>query len=292
VEFPVANVPGSPALSVEMSSTNLLRYPRLFASFARYCLIRELGFRVNFLVRCLTNVVWLLMLLLFFQLIYGNTERIGDWDRWQYLFFMGVGVLLNGILETFFVENCNNLSELIRTGDLDFALVKPIDEQFLLTFQRVDWAESFNIFVGIGLLGVGLVFTGTPLTPALLFGFAALMAAGAAIMYSLLLLVAASSVWMIRNQSLYEMWWYVTQFARYPSEIYSKENLVGVGLKFALTFVLPVLLAVNMPARYGMPGKTIDPFLIFYLFLSAVAALVASRWFFRRALRAYRGASS
>jgi ABC-2 type transport system permease protein len=130
------------------------------------------------------------------------------------------------------------------------------------------------------------------LTPALLFGFAALMAAGVAIMYSLLLLVAASSVWMIRNQSLYEMWWYVTQFARYPSEIYSKENLVGVGLKFALTFVLPVLLAVNMPARYGMPGKTIDPFLIFYLFLSAVAALVASRWFFRRALRAYRSASS
>ena len=96
-------------------------------------------------------------MVLFFQLIYGNTERVGDWDRWQYLFFMGTGMILNGILETVFVGNCSNMAELIRTGDLDLHLAKPVDEQFLLSCRNVDWSEIFNIFVGIGLCIFSLV---------------------------------------------------------------------------------------------------------------------------------------
>jgi ABC-2 type transport system permease protein len=32
-----------------------------------------------------------------------------------------------------FLDNCNEFAELVRTGDLDGLLLKPIDEQFLIT---------------------------------------------------------------------------------------------------------------------------------------------------------------
>lgn len=266
-----------------------LRYFRLAWSMARYCLIRELGFRFNFIARCLAGVAWLSVLVLFFQMIFLSTNRIGEWDRHEYLFFLGTGFLLNAVLDTVFLSNCTHFAELIRTGDLDFALTKPIDEQFLVSFQRVDWSEVPSIFVGIGLLVSACVATGTPITLERTMGYSLLLLAGIAIMYSLMLMMAASSVWIVRNQGLYEMWFYVTQFARYPADIY-RGNWLGVSLRFVLMFMVPVLLAVNVPARYGV--KIVSWPMVMYLMFAAAAMLAASRWFFRYALRAYRSASS
>ena len=271
--------------------TTAVRYLRLFALFAQTCLIRELSFRVNFFARMATNVGWLFLMVLFFQLIYGNTERVGDWDRWQYLFFMGTGMILNGILETVFVGNCSNMSELIRTGDLDLHLARPVDEQFLLSCRNIDWSEIFNIFVGIGLCVVSLNWTGERPTLDRILLFIATLSASVAILYSLLLVLASSSVWLVRNQALYELWWYVAQFGRYPGEIYKGSGL-AIGLRVLLTFVLPVLLAINIPARQGFADKSTNGWLIVYLFLAAAAALAISRLFFKRALRSYRSASS
>ena len=43
---------------------------------------------------------------------------------------------------------------------------------------------------------------------------------GTLIMYSVMITLAATSVWLGRNQSLYDFWFYITNFARYPMEIY------------------------------------------------------------------------
>ena len=39
------------------------------------------------------------------------------------------------------MTNADEFSELIRTGNLDFALLKPIDTQFLVSLQRIDWSS-------------------------------------------------------------------------------------------------------------------------------------------------------
>lgn len=265
------------------------RYFLLYGSFARYCLIREMAFRVNFITRCVSGIAWLAVLILFFQLVFLKTNKIGDWNQYEYLFFMGTGFVLNGLINMFFIENFTNLSELIRTGDLDFALLKPIDEQFLLSCQRIDWAIVPNLILGVILLVYACVTTQTAMTPARILTFTVLMLAGVAILYSLMLAMAASSVWIVRNTGLYEAWFYVTQFSRYPAEIYG-HNLLGNVLNFTLMFLLPILLAVNIPARYGM--KMVSLPLVLYLLVSAVVSLGVSRWFFRFALRRYRSASS
>ena len=43
---------------------------------------------------------------------------------------------------------------------------------------------------------------------------------GVAILYSLMISLASTSIWLGRNQTLYDFWFYITNFARYPMEIY------------------------------------------------------------------------
>ena len=45
---------------------------------------------------------------------------------------------------------------------------------------------------------------------------------GVAIMYSLMICLSATSIWLGRNQTLYNFWFYITNFSRYPMEIYNR----------------------------------------------------------------------
>ena len=45
---------------------------------------------------------------------------------------------------------------------------------------------------------------------------------GVAILYSLMIALASLSVWLGRNQTLYDFWFYITNFSRYPMEIYRR----------------------------------------------------------------------
>ena len=77
--------------------------------------------------------------------------------------------------------------------------------------------------------------------------FLVTFACGTAIAYSFMLLLTSLSVWMVRNQSLMEMWWLFSSLARYPKEIFLGTWAEPIGLFF--TFVLPILLVVNVPAN-------------------------------------------
>src|SRR5260370_27174990 len=104
----------------------VLRYSGLMLGVARYGIARELAFRGNFLVKVFVEILWLSILLAFYKTVFAKTSVVADWGETEYLFFVGCYFALEGILETFFLENCNEFSALVRTGDLDFYLHNPI----------------------------------------------------------------------------------------------------------------------------------------------------------------------
>jgi ABC-2 type transport system permease protein len=265
------------------------RYFRLMGAFARFGLANELAFRANFLVKIGVEVLWLGILLMFFQTIFSKTNAVAGWDQYQYLFFIGCHYALGGVVETFFLENCTNFPELIRTGDLDFILLRPIDEQFLVTTRWVDWSTAPNILLGAGVMGFALHEMQWAFDPVRVTAFAVLFVCGVAMAYSFLLLLTATSVWMIRNQNLMELWWLFTTLMRYPREIYQGRWGFPFGLFF--TFVIPVVLVVNVPVHV-MVKPLEDGYLLAVMTIGTVVLLWASRRFFRYALQSYRSASS
>jgi ABC-2 type transport system permease protein len=270
------------------SATGLGRYLRLLGNLARYTLARELAFRGNFLVKVSVEVIWLGIMVAFYRTVFARTKMVAGWPEEQYFFFVGCFFAMNGLIETLFLENCNEFGELVRTGDLDFLLLRPIDEQFLITCRRIDWGTAPNVLMGSAVMAFSLVKMGWQFDPVRVLTFLATFACGAAIAYSFMVLLTSLSVWMVRNQSLMEMWWLFTSLARYPREIFTGTWAEPLGRFF--TFVLPILLVINVPASAMV--RFFDPAMVGLTFAATGALLWASRKFFRRALRSYRSASS
>lgn len=279
-------------------------YLSVLATFARNSLVRDMTFRANFIFQCVSSVSWTLMNVGFYLIIFQFTNSIGEgtgWGKHQFFLFLATTWFINSLVQAFFMPNAQEFSELIRTGGLDFALLKPIDTQFLISFQKVDWSSLSNFFVGLILASISLWYLiSDPVNPMRISWINILLypvyiGCGVAIMYSLMISLSATSIWLGRNQTLYNFWFYITNFSRYPMEIYQKGTL-GWSLWGLFTFVVPVLVVVNVPAR--MIAQPLDPRASWELPLAGFAifatlfSLWASRWVFRKALLSYRSASS
>ncbi|HQU42087.1 MAG TPA: ABC-2 family transporter protein, partial [Pirellulales bacterium] len=241
-----------------------------------------------------SSLSWVLMNLGFYVLIFEYTGEIGartGWHKYEFFVFLATTLFINSLVQTFFMPNANEFSELIRSGNLDFALLKPIDTQFLISLQRVEWSSLANFVFAGGLLGYSLARLShrPPVLQMLLYPV--YVACGVAVLYSLMIVLSSVSVWLGRNQSLYDFWFYITNFSRYPMEIY--RGSIGTPLRRIFTFIIPVLIVVNVPARLlAKPLESDNWPLAAFALLATAGSLLVSRAVFNRALGSYRSASS
>jgi len=283
----------------------MARYGQVLLTFARNSLVRDMSFRANFIIESIAAISWIAMNLGFYELIFSYTSTLGantGWGKYQFFIFFATTTIISGIVEAFFMNNAEEFGELIRTGNLDFALLKPIDTQFLVSLQKIDWSSLSSTVIGAAMLVFSvwkLESTGQlSLTLLQVALFPVYVLCGVAIFYSLMISLAATSVWLGRNQSLQQFWFYITIFARYPMEIYDSASRRGPNLSGKLigglfTFVVPVLLAVNIPARLlAMPFSEQYWGLVWYALGATVLSLWLSRRLFKLALGSYRSASS
>jgi ABC-2 type transport system permease protein len=275
-------------------------YISVFLTFARNSLIRDMTFRANFIIELVSSLSWALMNLGFYTLIYDLMERegrsdIAGWSKYQFFVFIATTILVNSLVEAFFMENAEELSEMTRTGGLDYVLLKPMDPQFLISVKKVAWSAFGKILLAVALLAYALPrIERLTLSPLQFVLYPLYIVLGTLILYSIMIALAATSIWLGRNQSLYDFWFYLTNFSRYPMEIY--EGAYGTPLRRIFTFVIPILVVINVPAAImAKPLSADNPYRLYlagFAVFAAVASLVVSRWIFQQALLSYRSASS
>ena len=274
-----------------MSQIN--RYFRVLMVFARNSLIRSMMFRGNFMLEAISNLTWVVMN---FGLLHADVrlhaaDRAAGWNEYRYFVFLATLQFINSLVEAFLMPNIEEFSELVRSGDLDFALLKPIDTQFLVSLAKFDWSALSNFLFAGCLLTFALVHIDYRPTLGVVLLYPLYIACGIAIFYSLMIVLAATTVWLGRNQSIYDFWFYITNFSRYPMEIYA--GPMGTPLRFLFTFFIPVLIVVNVPARIlAKPLAGEDWRLAGFALLATAASLAVGRWLFNRSIGSYRSASS
>ncbi|MHC5109733.1 MAG: ABC transporter permease [Planctomycetota bacterium] len=266
----------------------MARYARILHRFLLNSLIREMSFRGHFFAEIVGHVAWLGMLLIFVEVIYRNTADIKGWSQYQYIFLLGTHMMITRLFETLFFSNCWRVSELVRTGNLDFVLVRPANTQFLLSLERIDYSALANVPVALILCAYGAAGQGVSITVVKVLLFLLLVAAGVLILYSLLFMFAVTSVWMIRQTGVDHLWFYAMSLARYPAEIY--KSFVGGALFFVLVFILPILMVSNLPANVVV--RTFSPWMVAYIVGISFVLLGVSSAVFNLALKSYRSASS
>lgn len=267
-------------------------YLSVALTFARNSLIRDMTFRANFIIEAISSMGWMLMNLGFYIVIYNQTSTIEGWNKYEFFVFIATTMFVNSLVQAFFMENAEELSELVRTGGLDFALLKPIDTQFLVSLRKMNWSSLGNFCLAMVLMAYAVPrIDGLHLTVWQVALYPLYIVLGVLILYCVMITLAATSIWLGRNQSLYDFWFYITNFSRYPMEIYS--GTWGTPLRQLFTFIVPILVVINVPAHLIAKPLTREfAALAVFAVFATIFCLVFSRWVFQRALLSYRSASS
>lgn len=261
------------------------RYAGIYGAFLRNGLVREMGFKINFLLWILVELLWFGLQLAFMAVIYRHTDRIASWTKWEVVLLVGTNHFVQQIFTALFMNNCVKLSENVRTGMLDFLLLMPVNARFLISLRHVD----FGAFVNAASALAVMLYAGRQLhlTPTLsqYVGFALLLVVGLSVHYSVMYLLACISFWTVRAQGIVWGYYNLFQLARLPDEAFRG------AFRAVFTFVLPVLLVTNVPVKL-LIAKLSSPIEIAWLAGLSALVFVASEVFWRFSVRHYGSASS
>jgi ABC-2 type transport system permease protein len=267
------------------SKTGVARYLSIYAALWKTSVTREMSFKGNFILWIVVEVLWFALQLCFIGVLYLQTNSIGTWTQWQVVLLVGASSFIQQTYQAIFLSNCVNLSELVRTGKMDFLLMLPVNTRFVVSLRQVDLGSFVNGAFAVAVMVYAAGKLGLHPTVAQILGFLALCAVGILIHYSLMFMLAAISFWTVRAQGI--VWGYYNLFniARMPDEAFR-----GV-FKAVFTFVLPVLLVSNVPVRV-LAHKLTSPTLWLVLLGMGVVCAVISEWFWRLSVRRYTSAST
>ncbi|HZF01043.1 MAG TPA: ABC-2 family transporter protein [Methylomirabilota bacterium] len=264
---------------------NLKRYLIIYAALWKNSVAREMSFKGNFILWIVVEVLWFGLQLSFVTVVYSQTNSIGSWTKWQMVLLVGASNFIQQIYQAFFLTNCTGLSELVRTGKMDFLLALPVNTRFIVSTRQVDLGAFVNALFAVCVMiwAAGKLDLHPTLTQ--FCSFAALCVVGIFIHYSLMFMLAAISFWTVRAQGI--VWGYYNLFniARMPDEVFRG------AFKAVFTFALPILLVSNVPVRVLTNTITSPSMWLWLLGLGIVWAAI-SEWFWRFSLRRYTSAST
>lgn len=263
----------------------LKRYLTIYAALWKNSVTRETMFKGNFVLWIIVELLWFGLQLSFIGVLYLHTEAIGSWTKWQVVMLVGASHFIQQIFQAFFLVNCTNLSELVRTGKLDFLLLLPVNTRFVVSLRQVDLGGFVNAALALALMTYAAAQLHLTPTFVQVLGFFALCAMGIAIHYSLMFMLATICFWTVRAQGMVWGYYNLFQIARMPDEAFQRG-----AFKAVFTFALPMLLVANVPVRLLVDTLT-SPKLLLLLGLAVVCPLV-SEWVWRVSVRRYTSASS
>ena len=132
----------------ESSVTSFLRVAR---ALGRLSLVQALQYRAEAIGEALLTLVRVATTLVPLWVVFGQRPSVDGWTRPEMLLVVGWFTLLTGVLEGAVSPSLLAVIEHVRTGTLDFVLIKPADAQLLVSFSRLAPARVIDVLCSLGL---------------------------------------------------------------------------------------------------------------------------------------------
>jgi ABC-2 type transport system permease protein len=262
----------------------MTHYARLWFTSARYCIMRTLMFRGDFFVWALVELFWMTVNLLMVSVIYGHTDSVAGWSKYEMMLLVGTSLLIQRFLMGFFWSSIFEMGRNIRSGYFDFFVAQPGNVMFTATTRKIDPDSLLNSLIALGVVVYSARQLGLHPGALDLLAYALLVACGVVIHYSMLVLCIIPAFWITSVQGIEGSYFTLSEFSRLPQAAFT-----GIA-KVAFVWILPVVVVSNTPARTLLHGLT--PASITWLLGITVLWFGLAVFFFHRGLRRYSSASS
>lgn len=245
---------------------------RLLLSSLKIALMLDFAYPLHLFFQMIESSLSLAINFFWLAMVFSKVQRLSGWSAPQLLILLGSHSFVRGLLALGVQPAMRLLMEDVRTGNLDFLLLKPANSQLLASLRELRLIKIVDVAFGLTLIIVGACRL-QPLPDMLqICAFALMMSIGITIIYAFWFGLASLSFWLIRARNIDVIFLRLYQTARWPLEIYPR------WLALILTFVVPVAYAVVFPSRAlaGMPiGESL---LLSILFGTLVFTISRGLW--------------
>jgi len=257
---------------------------KLLFVFLKIGVMKELQYRVNFLLQLLQSLISLFLGLFVLWLVFNYTSDLAGWSPAELLAVMGVYILMGGILRASIQPNMLQLMVDVQEGTLDFVLTKPADSQLLVSVREFQIWQIVDVITGLLVLIWAVIELQVFIGIIQILIFFSLLISGTLMIYSFWLILTTGVFWVIRMETIVELFQGIYSAGRWPISIYPD------WLRTSLTFIVPIAFAVTVPSEALIGRLNIETIVIAFVF--TIILLLGSRWFFRFGLKSYSGASA
>jgi ABC-2 type transport system permease protein len=230
----------------------------------------QMQYRANFLVDVVMGMVYHLTGLLFVGVLLSRFEELAGWTLGEMVFLYGLRLLVHALRGVVF-GNVGRVESLIRRGEFDRILIRPIPPLLHLMAMRVPISDIGNLISGLGVFAFALTLVDVDWSPLAVAYLVMAILGGCLIEAAVQLATSAMAFRTGSAQALYVLLNdVVNTYGNYPLSAFPALT------RFALTFGLPLAFVAYFPAAVLL-GRT--PELSVHPAVAYAAPLVGVVWF-------------
>lgn len=246
-------------------------------------IFRSLEYRSGVAFEFFVDIAWYIVQFALLRTAYNYVPQVGGYTLQEAYIFLAFLYMNDAVSMIFFNGGIGHITRSIRTGALDFYLLKPMPTLFQMTMKRVNLPGLLNVFLVIAFWL--FIFLNFDLQyPKERWAWAGLLFLnGMVVNVTFRLSFACMSFWTVEGGSLN---WLSNELLRFGTK---PETIYGRRAKTVLTTVMPVLLLSAWPCLVLIRETT--PFERTYPFFVAAGSTLVLFCIWRAGVRRYEGLS-
>ncbi|MGI6633187.1 MAG: ABC transporter permease [Bacillota bacterium] len=255
-------------------------YFRLYLWCFRANWLALMAYPVEFIITNLSGVAYSLGSVASVWVLFTQVKSIGDWNYPQVLLIYGMSIFSRSLFHLFWV-NFMTLSGMIRMGEIDRLLVRPLNAMFQVLSGYLDNDDWGELATAIILVWTSLGMLGQRTAGNILWVLLSVIS-GSLIFASMHIVGNSMAFFTVESSGFSRLAWTVDEFTRYPADIYGK------GIRTLITWVIPVAFASFYPAQLIFGNGRLVRFALATPFVAALTFMAAYA-FWTRAMNRYQG---
>lgn len=261
------------------------RVLKLHSIFIAQYLKRLMEYKVDFLIGATGILLSQFFQIVFIGIIFSQIPALQGWSYYEILFIYGFSLIPKGIDHLFFDNLWMVGYQIVRKGDFDKYLTRPINSLFYVIVEKFCVDALGELVMGIALLCVSIPHLSMP------FYWYTIPLVLVALVFSTMIytalktVTAAISFWTKASGHITHMLYMTNDFSKYPVTIYN--NFV----RTFITYIIPFAFTAYYPACFFLTGKN-PLFNIGGTVIAGVVLMAVALFVWNKGVSAYESAGS
>jgi ABC-2 type transport system permease protein len=241
-------------------------------------------YRADLFVEFFSDLLSQAVNFIFILVVFGHTNLLHGWNQDEIVFIYGFFLVPFALFSAFFnIWDFND--RYIVKGELDRILTRPIHSLFQIILERMELESALGAITGLVVMfysGSRLGLEMTWFDPVLFIIF---VVGGVLVYGGVFVMIACISFWTDARTSIMPMMYNISNYGRYPVDIYNRI------IRFVLTWIIPFAFVGVYPAAYFL-GRHEWFIYAFLTPLMGIVFFVVSIFIWNRGIKKYRGAGN